>query len=197
VKLFAILVSGILVQNFILSRFLGLCPFFGVSKRLDTVYGMGAGVVFVCTLASALTWPLQYYLLEPMGLGYLQTVAFILVIAALVQLVEMLIQKVSPPLHAALGIYLPLLTTNCAVLGVAILNINQQFGFMETVINGLAGGAGWTLATLLFAGVRERLEGPHVPPSLRGLPIAFLAAGLMALAFMGFQGLFRTLFTGV
>lgn len=192
-KIMAILLGGILIQNFIFSRFLGLCPFFGVSTKLETVYGMGAAVVFVTTLATALTWPMQHLLLEPMGLGYLQTVSFILVIAALVQLVEMVIQKVSPALHAALGIYLPLLTTNCAVLGVAILSISQQYNLVESVVNGFAGGAGWTLATLLFAGVRERIEGPHIPPAMRGLPIAFVSAGLMALAFMGFQGLFRGL----
>ena len=190
----AILVGGILVQNLVFARFLGLCPFFGVSNRLETVYGMGAAVCFVSTLAAAMTWPLQKYLLEPRGLQYLQTVAFILVIAALVQLVEMIIQRVSPPLHASLGIYLPLLTTNCAVLGVAILSISQGYNFVESVVNGLAGGLGWTLATALFAGVRERIEGPHVPTALRGLPISFITAGLMALAFMGFQGLFRSLF---
>lgn len=192
-SLLAILVGGILIQNFIFSRFLGLCPFFGVSNKIETVYGMGAGVVFVMTLSSAITWPLQVFLLEPLGLGYLQTVSFILVIAALVQLVEMIIQKVSPSLHAALGIYLPLLTTNCAVLGVALLNITERYNFIESVVNGFAGGVGWTLATLLFAGVRERLEGPHIPKAMQGLPIAFISTGLMALAFMGFQGLFRGL----
>ncbi|MEW8978262.1 MAG: electron transport complex subunit RsxA [Symbiobacterium sp.] len=187
----AILVGGILINNYIFSRFLGLCPFFGVSSKLETVYGMGAAVVFVMTLASAITWPLQHLLLEPLGLGYLQTVAFILVIAALVQSVEMVIQRVSPTLYAALGIYLPLLTTNCAVLGAALLNITSGYSFIASVVNGFACGIGWTLATLLFAGVRERVEGPHIPESLRGMPIAFVAAGLMALAFMGFQGLFR------
>lgn len=188
-----ILVSSILVNNYIFAQFLGLCPFFGVSKKLETVYGMGAAVVFVTTLASALTWPLNKYLLEPKGLDYLRTIAFILVIAALVQLVEMVMQKVSPSLHAALGIYLPLLTTNCAVLGVALLNIESSYGFLESVVNGIGAGAGWTLATLLFAGIREKLEGPHIPEALRGLPIAFIAGGMMAIAFMGFQGLFRSL----
>jgi len=187
----AILVGGILINNYIFSRFLGLCPFFGVSSKLETVYGMGAAVVFVMTLASAITWPLQHLLLEPLGLGYLQTVAFILVIAALVQSVEMVIQRVSPTLYAALGIYLPLLTTNCAVLGAALLNITSGYSFIASVVNGFACGIGWTLATLLFAGVRERVEGTHIPPAMRGMPIAFVAAGLMALAFMGFQGLFR------
>ncbi|OTA41870.1 MAG: electron transport complex subunit RsxA [Symbiobacterium thermophilum] len=190
-EILAILVGGILINNYIFSRFLGLCPFFGVSNKLETVYGMGAAVVFVMTLASAITWPLQHLLLEPLGLGYLQTVAFILVIAALVQTVEMVIQRVSPTLYAALGIFLPLLTTNCAVLGAALLNITQGYGFMTSVLNGFACGIGWTLATLLFAGVRERIEGSHIPPAMRGMPIAFVAAGLMALAFMGFQGLFR------
>lgn len=187
----AILIGGILINNYIFSRFLGLCPFFGVSNKLETVYGMGAAVVFVMTLASAITWPLQHLLLEPLGLGYLQTVAFILVIAALVQTVEMVIQRVSPPLYAALGIYLPLLTTNCAVLGAALLNITQDYSFMASVVNGFACGLGWTLATVLFAGVRERIEGLHIPEAMRGMPIAFVAAGLMALAFMGFQGLLR------
>lgn len=190
-EIFAILVGGILINNYIFARFLGLCPFFGVSNKLETVYGMGAAVVFVMTLASAITWPIQTYLLGPMDLGYLQTIVFILIIAALVQLVEMIIQKVSPSLHAALGIYLPLLTTNCAVLGVALLNVSEGYGFIESVINGLAGGAGWFLATWLFAGVRERIEGSHIPKAMQGLPIAFISAGLMSLAFMGFQGLFR------
>lgn len=190
-NLLLILVSGIFVQNYILARFLGLCPFFGVSNKVETVYGMGAAVVFVTTLATAITWPLQRLVLEPRGLGYLQTVSFILVIAALVQLVEMVIQKVSPSLHAALGIYLPLLTTNCAVMGVALLSVSQDYNYLEAIINGLAGGLGWTLATLLMAGVRGRIEGPHILPAFRGMPIAFISAGLMALAFMGFQGLFR------
>ena len=192
-ELFAILIGGILINNYIFARFLGLCPFFGVSNKLETVYGMGAAVVFVTTLASAITWPVQHYLLAPQKLEYLQTIVFILVIAALVQLVEMVIQKVSPSLHAALGIYLPLLTTNCAVLGVALLNVTEGYGFVESVVNGFAGGAGWFLATWLFAGVRERIDGPHIPAAMQGLPIAFIAAGLIALAFMGFQGLFRGL----
>ena len=184
-----ILVSGIFVQNFILSRFLGICPFLGVSKQIETAVGMGVAVTFVMAMASAITYVVQYAILDPLGLGYLQTIAFILVIATLVQLVEMIIQKTSPSLYQALGVYLPLITTNCAVLGVAILNIQSGYNFIETVFNGIAGALGFTLAIVLFAGIRERLEIADIPKPLEGFPIALITAGLMAMAFLGFSGM--------
>ena len=184
-----ILVSGIFVQNFILSRFLGICPFLGVSKQIETAVGMGVAVTFVMAMASAITYVVQYAILDPLGLGYLQTIAFILVIATLVQLVEMIIQKTSPSLYQALGVYLPLITTNCAVLGVAILNIQSGYNFIETVCNGIAGALGFTLAIVLFAGIRERLELSDIPKPLNGFPIALITAGLMAIAFLGFSGM--------
>ncbi|MDO4289451.1 MAG: electron transport complex subunit RsxA [Eubacterium sp.] len=184
-----ILVSGIFVQNFILSRFLGICPFLGVSKQIETAVGMGVAVTFVMAMASAITYVVQYAILDPLGLGYFQTIAFILVIATLVQLVEMIIQKTSPSLYQALGVYLPLITTNCAVLGVAILNIQSGYNFIETVFNGIAGALGFTLAIVLFAGIRERLQISDIPKPLEGFPIALITAGLMAIAFLGFSGM--------
>ena len=184
-----ILVSGIFVQNFILSKFLGICPFLGVSKQIETAVGMGIAVTFVMAMASAITYVVQYAILDPLGLGYLQTIAFILVIAALVQLVEMIIQKTSPSLYQALGVYLPLITTNCAVLGVALLNIQYSYNFIETVFNGIAGALGFTLAIVLFAGIRERLELSDIPKPFEGFPIALVTAGLMAIAFLGFSGM--------
>ncbi|HCX65553.1 MAG TPA: electron transport complex subunit RsxA [Eubacteriaceae bacterium] len=188
-NLFLILVSAILVNNFVLSRFLGICPFLGVSKQIDTAAGMGAAVTFVMVLASAITYVIQYAVLEPFGLGYLQTIAFILVIASLVQLVEMVIQKSSPTLYQALGVYLPLITTNCAVLGVALLNIQESYNFIETIVHGAGAAIGFTLAIVLFAGIRERLETADIPKSLQGFPIALITASLMSVAFLGFQGL--------
>ena len=184
-----ILVSGIFVQNFILSKFLGICPFLGVSKQIETAVGLGIAVTFVMAMASAITYVVQYAILDPLGLGYLQTIAFILVIAALVQLVEMIIQKTSPSLYQALGVYLPLITTNCAVLGVALLNIQYGYNFIETVFNGIAGALGFTLAIVLFAGIRERLELSDIPKPFEGFPIALVTAGLMAIAFLGFSGM--------
>lgn len=186
----AIIIGGLLIHNFIFSRFLGICPFLGVSKKIETAAGMSAAVIFVITLASAITWVFQRYILDPFGLGYLQTVGFILVIATLVQFVEMVILKSSPTLYRALGIYLPLITTNCAVLGVAIINIRENYGLLESIVNGAASAMGWSLAILLFAGLRERMELSEIPEPLKGFPIAFISTGLMALAFMGFQGLF-------
>ncbi|MDQ7794831.1 MAG: electron transport complex subunit RsxA [bacterium] len=191
----AIVVSSILVNNFVLMRFLGICPFLGVSRQLATATGMGAAVVFVMTLASAITWVFHHTLLVPFGLAYLQTVVFILVIASLVQFVEMVIQKTSPALYQALGIYLPIITTNCAILGVALINVRQDYAFLESVVNGLAAGMGFTLAIILFAGVRERLELADTPAALKGVPIALVSAGLMSVAFFGFQNLFRFLFS--
>ncbi|MPW24837.1 electron transport complex subunit RsxA [Alkalibaculum sp. M08DMB] len=188
-SLFIILLSAILVNNFILVRFLGICPFLGVSKQVETAVGMGAAVTFVMALASAVTYIIQYTILEPFGLAYLQTIAFILVIAALVQFVEMVIQKVSPTLYDSLGVYLPLITTNCAVLGVAILNIDAQYNFLQTVVHGVGAALGFTLAIVLFAGIRERLETAPIAKSLQGFPIALITACLMSIAFLGFQGL--------
>lgn len=193
-KIAAILIGGILVNNFILARFLGLCPFFGVSRQVETATGMSIAVIFVMTLASFITWLVQHLVLVPLHLEYLQTAAFILVIAALVQFVETVLRKTTPNLYTALGIYLPLITTNCAVLGVALLNVQQPYGIVEAVLNGMAGGMGWSLAILLFAGIRERLALADIPPALRGWPIAFVTASLMAFSFFGFQGLFKQLF---
>ncbi len=187
-SLFSISLSAILAENFILVKFMGICPFMGVSKKFDTALGMGIAVTFVMALASAATWAVNEYLLVAFGLEYMQTVVFILVIAALVQFVEMFLQKAVPALYQALGIYLPLITTNCAVLGVALLNIQNGYSFIESVVYGLTGGLGFTMAILIFSSIRERLEDCDCPKSFRGFPIALLAAGLLALSFMGFSG---------
>lgn len=187
-SLFSISLSAILAENFILVKFMGICPFMGVSKKFDTALGMGVAVIFVMGLASAATWAVNEYLLLPYDLEYMQTVVFILVIAALVQFVEMFLQKALPALYQALGIYLPLITTNCAVLGVALLNIQNGYNFIESVVYGIMGGAGFTVAILLFSSVRERLEDCDCPKAFRGFPIALIAAGLLALSFMGFSG---------
>ena len=189
-KILSISLGAILVNNFVLVQFLGICPFMGVSKKMDTAAGMGAAVTFVMGLASAFTWVLNEYLLIPFGLEYMQTVAFILVIAALVQLVEMFLQKSVPALYSALGIYLPLITTNCAVLGVALNNIQYGYNFIESVVYGITGGLGFMLAIVLFASVRERVDfAADYPKCFEGFPIALVSAGLMALCFMGFSGL--------
>lgn len=192
-RLGLIIISAIFINNFILSQFLGICPFLGVSKKLDTAVGMSVAVTFVMGLASVICWMIQYYILIPFGIGYLQTIAFILVIAGLVQFVEMVIKKTSPTLYQALGIYLPLITTNCAVLGVAILNINKSYNLIESLINGVGGGLGFALAIILFAGVRERLDLAPIPKALDGFPIAMIAASLFSIAFLGFSGLFSGL----
>ncbi|MBT3318274.1 MAG: electron transport complex subunit RsxA [Clostridia bacterium] len=184
-----ILLSSILVNNFVLSRFLGVCPFLGVSKRVETALGMGFAVTFVMALASVISYLVHYYILVPLNIEYMQTIAFILVIAALVQLVEMALQKLVPSLYKALGVYLPLITTNCAVLGVAIINITKEFTLIQTLFNGVGAAIGLTLAIVLFAGIRERLELSNVPEAMKGFPIALISAGLMAMAFLGFQGL--------
>lgn len=188
-SLFVIMVSGILVNNYVLSRILGICPFLGVSKQVETAFGMGMAVTFVMTLAGTITYLVQIFILDNLGLAYMQTVTFILVIAALVQFVEMVIQKTSPTLYQALGIYLPLITTNCAVLGVAILNIQQKYNLIETIVNSAASAVGFTLAIVLFAGIRERLELSDIPEVFKGFPIALFTASLMSMAFMGFAGL--------
>lgn len=188
-KIFVILLSSILINNFVLSRFLGICPFLGVSKKVETALGMGFAVTFVMALASVITYFIWYSILVPLDIGYLQTIAFILVIASLVQLVEMALVKLSPALHQALGVFLPLITTNCAVLGVAILNITEEYNLIETLVNGIGGALGFTLAIVLFAGIRERLDAAEIPNAMKGYPIALISAALMSIAFMGFSGL--------
>lgn len=190
-NIFLILFSMILVNNFIMSQFLGICPFLGVSKRVSTAVGMGMAVTFVIAMASLFTYLAHYYILVPLKMEYMQTLAFILIIAALVQFIEMVIQKSSPSLYQALGVYLPLITTNCAVLGVAIINIEKQYDLLETLVNGIGGALGFTLAIVLFAGIRERLELADIPKPLQGFPIAMITAGLMSVAFLGFQGLIK------
>lgn len=205
-QLFVIAISAIFINNFVLYRFLGICPYIGVSKNMDSALGMGMAVIFVMTMASMVTWLINDYMLKPTesnifylifssenppDLTYLKTIAFILVIASLVQFVEMVVQKVSPTLYKSLGIYLPLITTNCAILGVALLNIEEtnNYNFIQSIVHGFTAGIGFTLALILMAGIRERLELAPIPKPLKGIPIAFLMAGLMSIAFLGFSGL--------
>jgi electron transport complex protein RnfA len=188
-NIFSIVVSSVLVKNILLAQFLGICSFLGVSKRFESTIGMSAAVAFVMFMASGITWLVRNLILVPFHIEYLQTIAFILVIASLVQFVEMVIHKMSPSLYDALGIYLPLITTNCAVLGVAIMSVNAQYGLIESLVNGLANAGGYALALILFAGIRERLEEADIPEVLQGAPIAFISAGIMAVAFLGFSGL--------
>ncbi|MBR4131850.1 MAG: electron transport complex subunit RsxA [Oscillospiraceae bacterium] len=188
-SLMSISLGAILVNNFILAQFLGICPFMGVSQKTGTAMGMGLAVTFVMGIASAVTWAVNTYILVPLDLQYMQTVAFILVIAALVQFVEMFLQKAVPALYQALGIYLPLITTNCAVLGVALLNIQNSYSFIESVVYGITGGLGFLVAIVLFASIREHTEDADCPKSFKGFPIALISAGLLALAFMGFSGM--------
>lgn len=189
-KLILIFLSIVLVNNVITSQFLGICPFLGVSKKVDTSIGMGVAVTFVLTIASLFTYFIQMILVAT-GLEFLQTIAFILVIASIVQFVEMVIQKTSPSLYQALGVYLPLITTNCAVLGIAIVNITSKYNLIETLINGAGAGIGFTLAIVLFAGIRERLELADIPKAFQGFPITLIAASLMSIAFLGFTGLIK------
>ena len=184
-----ILVAAILSENFILVKFYGICPFMGVSKKIDTALGMGMAVTFVMALASAACWAVNELLLIPLDLGYMQTVAFILVIASIVQVVEMFLKKAVPALYKALGIFLPLITTNCAVLGVALVNVQKGYSFLLSVLNGVAGGLGFLVAIVLFASLRERVDKSDCPQCFKGYPITLIAAGLLALAFMGFSGL--------
>ena len=188
-SLVGILVAAILSENFILVKFYGICPFMGVSKKIDTALGMGMAVTFVMALASAATYAVYYLMLVPLGLQYLQTLAFILVIASIVQVVEMFLKKLVPALYKALGVFLPLITTNCAVLGVVLVNVQEGYNFLLSTVNGAAGGLGFTLAIVLFASVRERVNKTECPECFKGFPIALIAAGLLALAFMGFSGL--------
>lgn len=191
-SLISIAISAILVNNFVLSRILGICPFLGVSKKTHTAVGMGGAVVFVMTLASLATSIITKYFLSPYGIEFLKTIVFILVIASLVQFVETVIKNKSRVLFEALGIYLPLITTNCAILGVVLLNVSKDYGVVESVVHGFSAGVGFTLALLLMSGIRERLEFSDVPESLRGLPVAFLTAGILALSFLGFSGMIKT-----
>lgn len=183
-----IFISAVFVNNIILSQFLGICPFLGVSKRIETSMGMGMAVAFVITLSTIVTWLLQTYVLNPLGLQYLQTLSFILVIAALVQMVEIILKKVSPSLYQALGIFLPLITTNCAVLGVAILVIQKDFNLMQSIVYAFSTAVGFALALVVFAGIREQLELVKVPRGMQGMAIVMVTAGLLSLAFMGFSG---------
>lgn len=186
---FVIIIGAIFVNNVILAQFLGICPFLGVSSKVSTSLGMGAAVTFVMTIASVAAYLLQYYVLVPLGIEYMQTIVFILVIAALVQMVEIMLKKVSPALYSALGVFLPLITTNCAVLGVAILLVQKEMALAQSVVFAMATAIGFTLAIVLFAGMREKLELSDVPRAMKGVPIALVTAGILAMAFMGFSGL--------
>jgi len=188
-EILGIIIAALLSQNFILVKFYGICPFMGVSKKIDTALGMGMAVTFVMALASAACFLVNKFLLVPLGLSYMQTVAFILVIASIVQVVEMFLKKAVPALYKALGVFLPLITTNCAVLGVVLVNVQEGYNFLISVINGAAGGLGFTLAIVLFASVRERVDKAECPECFKGYPIALITAGFLALAFMGFSGL--------
>ena len=185
----SIIVTAIFVNNIVFAQFLGICPFIGVSRRSTSAVGMGAAVTFVMALATLVTWLLQAYVLAPCGLQFMQTIAFILVIAALVQMLEIIIKKIAPALYQALGVFLPLITTNCAVLGVAIMVINKQYDLMQSLVYGVATAIGFTLALIIFAGIREQLTLVDIPRPMRGVPIALICAGLLAMAFMGFSGI--------
>ena len=192
--LIIILMSSVLVNNYVLNRFLGICPFLGVSKKLDQATGMGVAVIFVMLVATAVTWPIQYFVLEKLGLAYMQTIVFILVIATLVQFAEIVLKKYIPSLYKSLGVYLPLITTNCAVLGVTINNITDGYNFLEAMVSALGCGLGFLLAMVLFSGVRSRIEDNCIPASLRGLPVTLVAASIVSLAFFGFAGIVDNLF---
>lgn len=189
-----IIMGAVLANNFVLVKFLGICPFLGVSKKLDSAMGMSLAVVFVMVLATAATWPIQMLLLEPNGIGYMQTIVFILVIAALVQLVEIILKKYVPALHKSLGVYLPLITTNCAVLGVTVLNIDEGYGFPQSLLNSFGAGMGFLLAMFLFAGVRGRIENNDYPESFKGVASTLIAASILSLSFMGFAGMIDGIF---
>jgi electron transport complex protein RnfA len=186
-----ILISAIFVNNVVLAQFLGICPFLGVSNKISTSAGMGSAVVFVMTIASIVTYLLQHFVLVPLNIGFMQTVSFILVIAALVQMVEIILKKLSPSLYQALGIFLPLITTNCAVLGIAILSIQKDYNLAQTTVFSFASGAGFALALVIYAGIREQLDLANTPKALKGIPIAMITAGLLAMAFMGFSGIVK------
>ena len=188
-EMILVLIASALVNNVVLSQFLGLCPFLGVSKKTNTAASMGAAVIFVVMIASAVTYAVHYKVLVPLGMEYMQTIVFILVIAALVQMIEMMLKKVSPPIYSALGVYLPLITTNCAVLGVAITNIQNGSSFAESMVNSLGTSIGFLIAIVVMAGIRERLEGNDIPKAFQGMPIVLITSGLMAIAFCGFAGI--------
>ena len=193
-SLIIILLSSVLVNNYVLARFLGICPFLGVSKKLDQATGMGIAVTAVMLLACAVTWPIQYFVLNALNMGFLQNIVFILVIAALVQMVELLLKKFSPSLHKGLGVYLPLITTNCAVLGVAINNITDGYNFVESMVSSLGVGLGFLLAMVLFSGLRSRIDETNIPKPFKGLAVTLIAASFISLAFMGFGGIVEALF---
>ncbi|MBR5490115.1 MAG: electron transport complex protein RnfA [Oscillospiraceae bacterium] len=193
-EIIAIILTAALVNNYVLSQFLGICPFLGVSKKLDQATGMSIAVIFVMLLATAVTWPIQYYVLNPKGLGYMQTIVFILVIAALVQLVEIILKKYIPGLHKSLGVYLPLITTNCAVLGVCISNITAEYNFVQAMFNSFGSGLGFFLAMVLFSGVRGRMENNNCPACFKGLPITLIAAAILSCSFFGFAGVVDNIF---
>ncbi len=192
--LIAILLSSVLVDNYVLSRFLGICPFLGVSKKIDQAVGMGVAVTIVMLIATAVTWPIQYFVLNTLNLGYLQNILFILIIAALVQILEMFLKKFSPALYKGLGVYLPLITTNCAVLGVTINNIIDGYNFLESMVSSLGCGLGFLLAMVLFSGLRSRIDDTKVPAPFRGLAVTLIAASFISLAFMGFSGIVESIF---
>ena len=193
-KFIVILLSAVFVNNYVLSRFLGICPFLGVSKKLDSATGMSLAVIFVMLMATAATYPIQMLILVPNHLEYLQTIVFILVIAALVQLVEIVLKRYLPSLHSSLGVYLPLITTNCAVLGVTILNIDSEYTFLEAMDNSLGSGLGFFLAMVMFSGVRSKIEGADIPESFKGLPVTLIAASITSLSFLGFGGVVENMF---
>ena len=193
-SMLVILLSAVLVNNYVLVRFLGICPFLGVSKKIDQASGMGVAVTVVMLLATAATWPIQKYILDPNGLGYMQTIVFIVIIASLVQMLEIILKKFIPSLHAGLGVYLPLITTNCAVLGVAINNINDGYNFLESMVSSLGVGIGFLLAMVLFSGMRSKIDETKVPKPFRGVAITLVAASFLSLAFMGFAGIVEKLF---
>ncbi|MCI8500775.1 MAG: RnfABCDGE type electron transport complex subunit A [Oscillospiraceae bacterium] len=193
-EMLIILVSAILVDNFVLSKFMGICPFLGVSKKIDSALGMSVAVTFVMCMATAITWPIYTFFLAPFGLDYLNTVAFILIIALFVQLIEILLKKFMPPLYKALGVYLPLITTNCAVLGVTLLNIDNTYGFGQSMVNALGAGLGFMLALILFSGVRQKMESCNVPKAFQGIPITLVAAAIVSVSFVGFSGVVEGLF---
>ena len=193
-KFIVILLSAVFVNNYVLSRFLGICPFLGVSKKLDSATGMSLAVIFVMLMATAATYPIQMLILVPNHLEYLQTIVFILVIAALVQLVEIVLKRYLPSLHRSLGVYLPLITTNCAVLGVTILNIDSEYTFLEAMVNSLGSGLGFFLAMVMFSGVRSKIEGADIPESFKGLPVTLIAASITSLSFLGFGGVVKNMF---
>lgn len=192
--LVVILLSSVLVDNYVLSRFLGICPFLGVSKKLDQATGMGVAVTVVMLIATAVTWPIQYFVLDTLGLGYLQNIAFILIIATLVQILEVVLKKFSPSLYKGLGVYLPLITTNCAVLGVTINNIIDGYTFVESMVSSLGCGLGFLLAMVLFSGLRSRIDETNIPAPFRGLAVTLIAASFISLAFMGFGGIVENIF---